>query len=722
MIKNFQRKREGKNKDVGLSKKLNIRIGITLLVIFSILTTYDSVTNLRKDVRTASHSISNDVTIFNKELEWFFAKSYAATEQVEKMIEMELKKPAAERSREKIVDAMLASAMSSDLDAIGVYFEPGAFDGKDADFVNNAKYGTSRGRFAVYATKEGGAVDFSALEAVEIPSQNAFYTNNLGKSEISLSNPRIENVNGKDVLMVFYSLPIKSEGRNVGLLQCEIYVDSVQAFNESYERDYQSSNFVLTTEEGIIVSDNRNPDRILKSNLELHPEYKEHYQKAISGENLRFRENSKETGEETGYTFFAFNIPGTDQKWVLQTATPAYEFLGGAYKSMYISIARYIGVLVLIMILIKLMIDNMVSKPLLLVSTVFKKIANYDLNTEAERVWAKKWINNNDEIGAMIRSALLTVDNLKSIVTNIGSHASNTAATAEELTSMAQSTNETAAEVASAVENIAEGATAQANDTGMVAQNVEENSNYLHEMVDMLEELARATSEIEAKKSEGKTALEGIFRLTDSSKNEAVFVNQIILETNDGAENIFQASEMIQSIADQTNLLALNAAIEAARAGEAGKGFAVVAEEIRKLAEDSTRFTGEIRVIIDALKEKAQSAVDRMQEVGKIVEEQDRQTRITEEKFNEIERAIEKSGQIVEKISKNSRSIEEKNAEIVGVIQNLSAIAEENAATTEQAAASVESQTQSINDISQASVNLAEIASELQNEVSHFKL
>lgn len=722
MIKNFQRKREGKNKDVGLSKKLNIRIGITLLVIFSILTTYDSVTNLRKDVRTASHSISNDVTIFNKELEWFFAKSYAATEQVEKMIEMELKKPAAERSREKIVDAMLASAMSSDLDAIGVYFEPGAFDGKDADFVNNAKYGTSRGRFAVYATKEGGAVDFSALEAVEIPSQNAFYTNNLGKSEISLSNPRIENVNGKDVLMVFYSLPIKSEGRNVGLLQCEIYVDSVQAFNESYERDYQSSNFVLTTEEGIIVSDNRNPDRILKSNLELHPEYKEHYQKAISGENLRFRENSKETGEETGYTFFAFNIPGTDQKWVLQTATPAYEFLGGAYKSMYISIARYIGVLVLIMILIKLMIDNMVSKPLLLVSTVFKKIANYDLNTEAERVWAKKWINNNDEIGVMIRSALLTVDNLKSIVTNIGSHASNTAATAEELTSMAQSTNETAAEVASAVENIAEGATAQANDTGMVAQNVEENSNYLHEMVDMLEELARATSEIEAKKSEGKTALEGIFRLTDSSKNEAVFVNQIILETNDGAENIFQASEMIQSIADQTNLLALNAAIEAARAGEAGKGFAVVAEEIRKLAEDSTRFTGEIRVIIDALKEKAQSAVDRMQEVGKIVEEQDRQTRVTEEKFNEIERAIEKSGQIVEKISKNSRSIEEKNAEIVGVIQNLSAIAEENAATTEQAAASVESQTQSINDISQASVNLAEIASELQNEVSHFKL
>jgi methyl-accepting chemotaxis protein len=88
-----------------------------------------------------------------------------------------------------------------------------------------------------------------------------------------------------------------------------------------------------------------------------------------------------------------------------------------------------------------------------------------------------------------------------------------------------------------------------------------------------------------------------------SEENNAIAaeIAGIIITTNEEAEKIQQASQMIKSIADQTNLLALNAAIEAARAGESGRGFSVVADEIRQLAEQSDTFAEQIVFVIKEL-------------------------------------------------------------------------------------------------------------------------
>ena len=155
---------------------------------------------------------------------------------------------------------------------------------------------------------------------------------------------------------------------------------------------------------------------------------------------------------------------------------------------------------------------------------------------------------------------------------------------------------------------------------------------------------------------------------------------------------------MIQSISDQTNLLALNAAIEAARAGEAGKGFAVVAEEIRKLAEQSAGFTGDIKKTITALQEQTKKAVHTMDITKQAVSDQEKRLQETGEKFHEISDALEKSKEIVHEVSQEAENIEQKNGSITQIISNLSAVAQENASTTEEVSASVDTQVQAIKD------------------------
>ncbi|WP_041720473.1 methyl-accepting chemotaxis protein [Alkaliphilus metalliredigens] len=157
------------------------------------------------------------------------------------------------------------------------------------------------------------------------------------------------------------------------------------------------------------------------------------------------------------------------------------------------------------------------------------------------------------------------------------------------------------------------------------------------------------------------------------------------------------------------------------RAGDAGKGFAVVADEIRKLAEQSSAFTEEIATIIKELTDKTGNAVKTMQEVGKITKSQTESVELTNVKFKGIDDAIEDMKGIIAEINESGQSMEVKKDEIISIIENLSAISEENAAGTEEAAASVEQQTAAMEEIANGSDALARLAEEMQESIAKFK-
>lgn len=360
-----------------------------------------------------------------------------------------------------------------------------------------------------------------------------------------------------------------------------------------------------------------------------------------------------------------------------------------------------------------------IVKPISYVTEIIHKQSKLDFSFAANAK-AGKLLNKNDELGIMTTALKEMEDNVRDFIVNTKRAAEQVAHSSEELTATSQQSAVATEEIAKTIESIAHGASEQARDAEVSTTNAAELGQLLEKDAAYLNELNKAATEIDARKNEGFDTLKELNDKTEQNNKAAQNIYEIILSNNESANKIETASAMIQNIANQTNLLALNAAIEAARAGEAGRGFSVVAEEIRKLAEQSNSFTGEITAVINELKSNSENAVEKVQVVRSIVGEQTDKVRETGIKFHQIAKAIEVVKEVINDLNTSSGLMESNKNTLIQVMQNLSAIAQENAAGTQQASASIEEQSASMEEIANSSESMAQIAQDLLNLIERF--
>jgi Methyl-accepting chemotaxis protein len=249
----------------------------------------------------------------------------------------------------------------------------------------------------------------------------------------------------------------------------------------------------------------------------------------------------------------------------------------------------------------------------------------------------------------------------------------------------------------------------------LLTEVIEEDQDYLTRLVE-------ATRTVEQLTTDGLEAIRVLSEKTDESGRAAGEIGSSIQKTNDSSARIGEASSLISSIADQTNLLALNAAIEAARAGEHGRGFAVVADEIRKLAEQSGRFTGDIRQVIDELTGRSGMAASKMEKAAASIQQELEELHKVEDRFRSISGYVTTVDDTLKVFTGTSGSLLERKDQVMDVLQSLSAIAEENAAGTQEASASVEELSASSEQVAASTGQMSAVASDLQEKIQQFRL
>ncbi len=378
-----------------------------------------------------------------------------------------------------------------------------------------------------------------------------------------------------------------------------------------------------------------------------------------------------------------------DTLGMLTLSIPMGEAIALSNRSMWQTGGLMAGIVVIIMSVTYFLLRNIVLKPLARMSDISKDIA------EGEGDLTKRVpCQGNDEIAHMgsyfnefIGKLQQMIKKVAHVTDKVASASVELSATAEEISKGTDSLTSRATQTAAAVEEMT-------TTVGQVAQNSNKAASLAQATVKTAQEGGTVVS----------TTISGMQQLSDAVSSSATIISAL----GKSSDQIGEIVGTIEDIADQTNLLALNAAIEAARAGEQGRGFAVVADEVRKLAERTTKATKEIGDMIRQIQQDTRGAVESMQQgTQKVTAGVDLVNR-TGEALSQIVRMVSESADMIRQIAVASEEQSVATQQIASDIEQVAKVTKDSSSGAHESA--------------KASQDLSQLAVELQGIVGGFKI
>lgn len=334
----------------------------------------------------------------------------------------------------------------------------------------------------------------------------------------------------------------------------------------------------------------------------------------------------------------------------------------------------------------------------------------------------EKLMTRGDELGAVARSMQNLVTSLTDIIKNIITTASELDGFSSEFQSSFDNIRNSIDNVNQAVNEIANGATQQAGDVQHANTAVIEMGSAIDATSENVSKLSESAQKMTDYNRSANSNLEELLEISKRTNSAVDEVQHQTDETNQSALEIQEATNLIVDIANQTNLLSLNASIEAARAGEQGKGFAVVATEIRTLADQSRGSAEKIADAVNLLIGNSNRSVATMGTMMEIIEEQNEKLEDTLNMFHELNDEIKIVKMAVENISGQVDGLGKLKANVLDVLEGLSAISEQYAASTEETSASMIELNEVVDKCTTETQGLIVLSGELKDNTTKFTL
>lgn len=693
-----------------LSWKLSLTLGISLIIVFACIITLNlkqlySV-SLDKGLLSAHQAGQNFSINIEKELVEISSVLKSLSTVV---LDANTQK---KQSREDIV-RILGKGLEKQPVILGLYtlWEPNAFDGNDKANINKTLYDDATGRFVPYIYKNNDKQGIEPLKDYEKEGTGDYYLIPKRTKQLTIIEPYAYEISGKQVLMTSIVLPIlDAKGEFVGIIGADIALNTLQ---QQIEKEKPLGGYMtVVSDKGMYIANGGGADLFAKSYADS-PEMQQVWEQVLNGKTQVFSKNTK--GEAYIRDFDVITIPGSKEKWYIETVVPQSTVLQAYYQNLYRSIGIVLASLLLLGLLMGLIVWKVIVNPLRTVSSILKSLAEGDFTKTVP-------IHGKDEFGVMAEHFNAMIQKLRQLLQLVGDLSVSTGATSQELAASAEETTRATETIVEAIQGVASGSERQ-------EQQAHECSKAMTEMTESLNRIGKSTIAVaEASRDIMDQTEKGNLRIHEAVQQMEVVSSSVsqseaaITRLNVKSAEIGNIIGVITNISTQTNLLALNASIEAARVGEQGKGFAVVAAEVRKLAEQTKLASENVSQLIHdvryetglAMSAMGQSTLEVVRGVASVTE--------SGQFFEAITKEMGGVNQQIDAVSAAVQQISASSDQVASSIDHSARIAKDSSVNSQSIAASSEKQLASMEEISSSSEALNAMMQELMDQLSKFKL